>query len=202
MPEIDPFSELGVRATSSGGRIRVWSANATAIELCLFDAADPARITSSVQLVKDGDNVWTADSSGLTAGARYSLRADGPTGPTHRFDPRLHLLDPYARGLVETASGRWLAQVQDGTFNWAGATKPAVPLDHTVIYEAHARGFSRLNPATPEELRGTYAGLAHESTIGYLKDLGVTSIELLPVHQFVSEQRLIRQGLSNYWGYN
>jgi glycogen operon protein len=202
MPEIDPLSELGVRATSSGGRIRVWSANATAVELCLFDSADPARMTSSVQLVRDDDNVWTAESPALTAGTRYSIRADGPAGPTHEFDPRRHLLDPYARGLVNTATGRWLSQVQDDAFDWAGATKPAVPLDHTVLYEAHARGFSRLNPAVPEHLRGTYAGLAHESTIDYLRDLGVTTVELLPVHQFVSEQRLIRQGLSNYWGYN
>jgi glycogen operon protein len=97
---------------------------------------------------------------------------------------------------------QWQSSVIDGYFDWNGAQKPAVPLDHTVVYEAHVRGISRLNPAVPAHLRGTYAGLAHESTIAYLKDLGVTAVELLPVMSFVSEQRLIKQGLINYWGYN
>jgi glycogen operon protein len=92
--------------------------------------------------------------------------------------------------------------VQDDAFDWAGVDKPNTPLDHTVLYEAHVRGLTKLNPSVPEELRGTYAGLAHESTIAYLKDLGVTAVELLPIHQFISEQRLVKQGLSNYWGYN
>ena len=90
----------------------------------------------------------------------------------------------------------------DGAFDWGGVTKPATPLDKTVIYETHAKGLSKLNPAVPEEFRGTYAGLAHDSTIAYLKDLGVTAVELLPVHQFVTEPRLAAQGLVNYWGYN
>jgi glycogen operon protein len=92
--------------------------------------------------------------------------------------------------------------VQDGTFDWGKSQKPGIALDHTVLYEAHAKGLTRLNPAVPEKLRGTYAGLAHKSTIAYLKDLGITTVELLPVHQSLSEQRLIKQGLTNYWGYN
>ncbi len=202
MPETDPLTDLGVTVTASGGSIRVWSASATAIELCIFGARDPNWVADSVQLVKDAAGVWAGSSPKLVAGAWYSLRATGPTGPTHRFDPTLHLIDPYARGLARTASGDWRCYVQDDAFDWAGATKPRVPLDHTVLYEAHARGISKLNPAVPEELRGTYAGLAHHTAIDYLKDLGVTTIELLPVQQFVSEQRLIKQGLSNYWGYN
>ncbi len=92
--------------------------------------------------------------------------------------------------------------MQDGWFDWGGVGKPRIPMDHTVVYEAHVKGLTQLNPAVPAELRGTYAGLAHESTIAYLKDLGVTTIELLPVHQSVSEQRLQKMGLVNYWGYN
>ncbi|MEQ1736106.1 MAG: glycogen debranching protein GlgX, partial [Rhodoglobus sp.] len=88
------------------------------------------------------------------------------------------------------------------TFDWGRSVKPRIGMDHTIIYEAHAKGLTKLSPDVPDDLRGTYAGLAHESTIAYLKDLGVTSIELLPVQQSVSEQRLIKQGLTNYWGYN
>jgi glycogen operon protein len=198
----NPLRHLGVRATPLGGALRVWSASATAIELCIFGSKDPTWVAESIQLQKDADDVWSGISPGLVAGTRYSLRASGPNGATHRFDSGIHLIDPYARGLARTASGEWRSYVQDDEFDWAGATKPAVPLDHTVLYEAHARGISKLNPAVPEELRGTYAGLAHDSAINYLKDLGVTTIQLLPVHQFVSEQRLITQGLSNYWGYN
>jgi glycogen operon protein len=199
---VDPLGDLGVRATAAGGELRVWSANATAIELCLFSEKDPNWASETIQLAKDADDVWSGSSANLVAGTRYSLRATGPKGPLHAFDPTLHLIDPYARGLARTPTGDWRSYVQDDVFDWAGTTKPMTTLDHTVLYEAHARGLSKLNPAVPEELRGTYAGLAHETAISYLKDLGVTAIQLLPVHQFVSEQRLIKQGLSNYWGYN
>ncbi|MEO7123534.1 MAG: glycogen debranching protein GlgX, partial [Lacisediminihabitans sp.] len=163
---------------------------------------DSEWVSESIQLTKDADNVWAGHSPNLVPGTHYSLRADGPDSPANSFDPTLHLIDPYARGLTRTAAGEWRSYVQDNDFDWAGVSKPNIPLDHTVIYEAHARGISKLNPAVPEELRGTYAGLAHDTAIAYLKKLGVTAIELLPVHQFVSEQRLIKQGLSNYWGYN
>ena len=202
MPATDPLNNLGVRVTNDGGEIRVWSANATAIELCIFNEKDPTWVAESLQLVKGAGDVWSGTSPALVAGTRYSLRAAGPSNPTHSFDPTLHLIDPYARGLARTPSGDWRSYVQDETFDWNGAKKPNTPLDHTVIYEAHARGISKLNPAVPEELRGTYAGLANQTAIEHLKELGVTAIELLPVHQFVSEQRLITQGLSNYWGYN
>lgn len=202
VPESDPLTDLGVRLTPTGGTLRVWSENATAIELCIFAANDTKWITETIPLTRDASNVWSATSPHLVAGTHYSVRAAGPVGPTHHFNPQLHLIDPYARGLARTADGEWRSYVQDGAFDWAGTTKPNTPLDHTVIYEAHARGISKLNPAVPEDLRGTYAGLAHESAISYLKDLGVTAIQLLPIHQFVTEQRLIKQGLSNYWGYN
>jgi glycogen operon protein len=193
---------LGVSATSTGGRLRVWSANATAMELCLYDERDPTWLTSALPMLRGNDGVWSVDSAGLVPGALYSVRATGPAGPTHRFDPTLDLIDPYARGLARTPAGEWRSSVQDDAFDWEGVTKPATPLDHGVIYEAHVKGLTKLNPELPEDLRGTYAGLGHPATIAYLTELGVTAVELLPIHQSVSEQRLIKQGLSNYWGYN
>ncbi|AYF98639.1 glycogen debranching protein GlgX [Protaetiibacter intestinalis] len=201
MSPADPFRSLGVHLTSRGGEIRVWSANATSIELCIFDADDLSWVAKRVPLTRDGD-VWHATTRSLAAGTWYALSVDGPDGPTHDFDPDRYLLDPYARGLARTRDGAWRGYVQDDAFDWGGVGKPNTPLDHTVIYEAHAKGLTKLNPALPEELRGTYAGLAHPSTIEYLKELGVTAVELLPVHQFVSEQRLAKMGLVNYWGYN
>ncbi|TBN56224.1 glycogen debranching enzyme GlgX [Glaciihabitans arcticus] len=193
---------LGVRLTAAGGEIRVWSESATAIEVCLYSAKDPNWVVSTMDLEPQGDGVWFGTSPGLVAGTRYSLRASGPTGPTHQFDPTVDLIDPYSRGLARTSEGEWRSYVQDDEFDWQGVEKPGTPLDHVVLYEAHVKGLSKLNLDVPEELRGTYAGLGHESTIRYLQDLGVTTVELLPVHQSVSEQRLIKQGLTNYWGYN
>jgi glycogen operon protein len=201
MPETDPLRDLGVRPHDGGGELRIWSRSATRMEACLFLGKDPEWVTATVPLHRDEHDVWSAVSAHLVPGTRYSIRASGPTGPTHAFDPTLHLLDPYARGLVRTDAG-WRAAVQDDAFDWAGSRKPGTPLDHTVIYEAHAKGLSKRNTAIPAELRGTYAGLAHESNLAHLTRLGVTAVELLPVHQFVSEQRLLRQGLRNYWGYN
>ncbi len=166
----------------------------------MFSPRDPAWVAATVPLTRDSDDVWSATSELLTTGTTYSLRASGPAGS--RFDPSLHLLDPYARGLVRTPAGDWRASVVDEAFDWGGTRRPETPIDRTIVYEAHAKGMTKLNPAVPEELRGSYAGLAHESTIAYLKDLGVTAVELLPIHQFVTEQRLVTMGLSNYWGYN
>ncbi|MHB1235139.1 MAG: glycogen debranching protein GlgX [Microbacteriaceae bacterium] len=196
------FDGLGVRATPCGGELRVWSAHATAMELCIFDAHDSSWVAQRVPMTPDAQGVWSAESESLVAGARYSVRADGPTGPTHAFNPALHLTDPYANGLTRTRSGGWRAVVQDDFFDWGGTVKPARPLADTVVYEAHVKGLSKLNPRVPGHLRGSYAGLAHPATIDYLLDLGVTAVELLPVQQFATEQRLGQQGLHNYWGYN
>jgi len=193
---------LGVRPAPEGGRLGVWSANASRLEACVWDASGE-RVTATVPLERLDDGAWTAESTLLTPGARYTLRADGPTGPGHVFDPERHLIDPYARGLARRADGLWQAVVTaEEPFPWGAARKPRTRLDRTVVYEAHVRGLTMRNPAVPEELRGSYAGLAHESTIGYLQDLGVTAVELLPIHQFVSERRLVERGLTNYWGYN
>ncbi|MET4638564.1 glycogen debranching protein GlgX [Mycetocola sp. 2940] len=202
MTPADPLHDLGVRITSHGGELRVWSASADSMDLVIFDDTDPNWVTKTVPMHKTTGSVWVGRSRTLKVGTRYSVRASGPSSPTSAFNPGHLLIDPYARGIVRVAAGQYRSAVVDSTFDWGDVPKPAVPLDRTVIYEAHAKGMSKLNQHVPETLRGSYAGLAHEASIGYLADLGVTAVELLPVHAFVSEQRLIRQGLTNYWGYN
>ncbi|PPL16198.1 glycogen debranching protein GlgX [Microterricola pindariensis] len=191
----------GFRATSGGGELRVWSASATAMEIVVFDEADPGRVLKSIPMVRGGHDIWHGRSRSLVPGRRYALRADGPGAAPHAFDRDRLLVDPYARGLSRT-DGLWQSVIVDDGFDWNGALKPATPLDESVIYEMHVRGFSKLNPAVPAELRGSYAGLAHEASIAALRELGVTAVELLPVHALLSEQRLLEQGLRNYWGYN
>lgn len=202
MTSADPLRNLGVRIGPNGGELRVFSAHADAMELCLFDERDPNWLVKTRPMTRDANGVWSVRSRSLTVGSRYAVRVSGPTSPQNVFNPETLLLDPYARSVVRAGSDHWRGVVIADGFDWGEARKPATPLDHTVVYEAHVRGFSKVNPAVPEELRGTYAGLAHESSIGYLRDLGVTAVELLPVQTFVSEQRLIQQGLTNYWGYN
>jgi glycogen debranching enzyme len=202
----DPLHDLGVRTGADGGSIRVWSEHATSIELEVFADGDLDWAVERTPLVRDEYGVWEGASAALVPGARYGLRVDGPAGFDHAFNPAHTLLDPYAHGLAPAADGSWrgvaLESLTDGGFDWGGTAKPRVQLDHTVVYEAHVRGFSKLNTAIPEPLRGTYAGLAHDASLEYLTGLGITTVELLPVHAFVSEQRLVRQGRLNYWGYN
>ncbi|MEN0084295.1 MAG: glycogen debranching protein GlgX [Leifsonia sp.] len=202
MTSSDPLRNLGVRVGPQAGELRVFSASADAMELCLFDETDPNWLVKSVPMTREANGVWVGRSRSLTVGTRYALRVAGPNAPANSFDPEALLIDPYARGLVHVGGDGWRSVVVPDGFDWGDARKPGTPLDHTVIYEAHVKGISRLNPDVPEELRGSYAGLAHESTIAYLKDLGVTAVELLPVQAFVSEQRLVQEGLTNYWGYN
>ncbi|NNC10931.1 glycogen debranching protein GlgX [Planctomonas sp. JC2975] len=202
MPSQDPLSLLGVHAGPDGGTIGVYSKNATAIELLLFDDADQHWLTERVPLTHGVGDVWTAQSPHLKPGTRYNVQCSGPRGPEHHFNERKLLIEPYSRGLVRSGTKEWRSVAIDGSFDWAGASKPRVPRDHTVIYEAHVKGLTTLNTDLPADLRGTYAGMAHPSTIEHFHRLGVTSIELLPVHAFVSEDRLTRLGLSNYWGYN
>jgi glycogen operon protein len=198
----DPLRDLGVQADADGGRIRIWSENATSVDLVIFDPNDLEWATHRVALERDDHGVWHGASEALLPGTSYGLRVDGPAGPPHAFNPVHTLLDPYARGLSPADDGSWRGAVLGNHLDWGDSAKPRVPLDHTVVYETHVRGFSKLNPAIPEELRGTYAGLAHDSSLEYLTNLGVTTVELLPVHAFVPEARLIRQGKTNYWGYN
>lgn len=194
--------DLGLRGTEQGHRLRVWSHHATAMELRVFDPHDLDVVTHRVPMRRGDDDVWSVESDLLQPGMAYAVGVEGPTGPTHRFDWSRHALPPHAKGIQRTRSGDHRATVIDSTFDWGDSQRPATPLDETVVYEAHVKGLTQLSPHMPPELRGTYAGLAHPSTIAYLKDLGVTAVQLLPIHYFLSEQRLLGQGRVNYWGYN
>lgn len=196
------YDDLGVRVGPDGGTLRVWSGHADGIELVVFDDADSDWIVDEAQLTPVGDGVWQGTSPALRHGARYAIRVCGPHGPGNAFNPHTLLLDPYARGLVGYGTQNWRSVVVDGRFDWGGVTKPQVPTDRKVIYEAHLRGLTKRNPHIPPALHGTYAGLAHPAMVDYLQDLGITSVELLPIHAFTSERHLQALGLTNYWGYN
>ncbi len=193
---------MGVVLLPDGGRLRVWSGAADAVDLVVFDDTDLDWITATQPLTSVGDGVWEITTPLLRPGTRYAVRVDGPPGPGNTFNPGTLLLDPYARGLVRTGFDGWRSAVVDSTFDWAGVAKPAVPWDRTVLYEGHLKGLSKRHPDVPGALRGTYAGLAHPAMVQHLLDLGVTSIELLPVHAFATEPRLLQHRLTNYWGYN
>lgn len=206
MSAADPLRDLGVGASADGGGLRLWSEHATSVELVVFAEGDLEWAVDRVAAVRDAHGVWEAHSPALVPGARYGVHVDGPAGLEHAFNPVHALLDPYARGLVRAEDGSWrgvaMGALGQHGFDWAGSAPPRTPLDRTVVYEAHVKGFSRRNERVPAELRGTYAGLAHDASLEYLTGLGVTAVELLPVQAFVSEERLVRQGKLNYWGYN
>ena len=213
---------LGVHLVDGGVTVGVMAAHATALHFCVFNA-DGSETRYPLHGPHHG--LWHAYVPGIEQGTHYGFRATGPWQPRkgHRYNPHKLLLDPYGRGVegrlaranepggkallsnrtdVDTApfmprsvvtappSGEWQTPL------------PHVPFEDSVIYEVHVKGFTQSMPGVPEELRGTYAGLAHPAAVQYLKDLGVTSVELLPVHAFADEPHLEREGLSNYWGYS
>ncbi len=196
------LDDLGVTFHDGTATLRVWSAHASTVELLLFDDVDLDWITDTIPLLPADGGVWQVTTAALRPGVRYALRVDGPHGPGQTFNPRTLLLDPYSKGLVAAGFENWRSVVVDESFDWGGVAKPAVPLDQTVIYEAHLKGLSKRHPLIPPALHGTYAGLAHPAMIDHLLTLGVTSVELLPVHAFATEPRLLQLGLANYWGYN
>ncbi|MCR2785460.1 MULTISPECIES: glycogen debranching protein GlgX [unclassified Microbacterium] len=193
---------LGVTFSDDGGTLRVWSAHATSMELVLFDTDDLDWATDTFALERGPGDVWQVTTRALRAGVVYAVRVDGPSGNGNMFNIQSLLLEPYARGLISGGATDWRCVAVDDTFDWGGVVKPAVPLDRTVIYEAHVKGLSKRHPDVPPALHGTYAGLAHPAMIEHFRTLGVTSVELLPVHAFASEPRLLHLGLTNYWGYN
>ena len=195
-------ADLGITPTEAGPRLRVWSRNATAMSLVLYAGHEPAE---RLPMRRNGD-VWEITTERLTPHTRYGVQVDGPVGGAHRFDPSRTSVDPYARHVENVgtaASPEWVGVVvADEPFDWGDVARPATPLRDTVIYEAHVKGLTNTAPFVPEHLRGTYAGLASPEMINHLKRLGVTALELLPVHAFGSERHLREQGLTNYWGYN
>ena len=184
--------ELGARPVEDGTAFAVRSATAEAIELC-FDTG------SRVAMTRGDDDIWRITAAGITHGQRYGYRAYGQHDPKHglHFDPEILLLDPYA----EAIDGEWSVVVDD-CFDWGDDAAPRTSLRDSVIYEAHVRGISQLHPDVPPSLRGTYAGLAHPAVISELTSLGITAIELLPVHENRTESSIADRGLVNYWGYS
>jgi isoamylase len=193
---------LGATWDGAGVNFALFSKNATRVELCLFDPRG-RRELERVELRERTDFVWHCYLPDARPGLLYAYRVDGPTDGGHRFDASKLLLDPYAKLIVgKIGAGLGRCQVVDTAFSWGDDRPPRTPWHDTVIYELHVKGFTQRHPDVPEQLRGTYAGLACRPVIEYLQSLGVTAVELLPVHAFVDERRLVQNGLRNYWGYN
>jgi glycogen operon protein len=217
---------LGASWDGRGVNFALFSENATAVELCLFHDEGGER---RLRMADRTDQVWHAYLPDLQPGQRYGYRVEGPWAPAqgHRFNPAKLLLDPHARlidgpvawadrlvghriganGSVErddrdSAADLPRGVVIDPGFDWGDDRPPATPWEETVIYEVHVKGFTRAHPEVPPELQGTYGGLASDPALAYLRELGVSAVELLPVHQHATERHLVERGLTNYWGYN
>lgn len=218
---------LGATAHKKGTNFAIFSQDATRVELCLFNS--DGEQTACIALRERTAYVWHGLVLDIKPGQLYGYRIHGPWEPDqgHRFNPNKLLVDPYAKAISgdvdwkapifpydlasgddgkideqDSAAGVPRSVVIDNKFDWGDDSPPETPLADSVIYEVHVKGFSVRNPMVPEKLRGTYAGLAHESSINYFKKLGITAVELLPVHHFIDEEHLVDKGLSDYWGYN
>ncbi len=220
---------LGAIWDGEGVNFALFSAHATRVELCLFDSPAAPREAIRLVLPERNEDVWHGYVPGVGPGQLYGYRVYGPYNPAqgHRFNPHKLLVDPYARALSgviswdnalygyrvgspytdltigkrDSAPYAPRSVVIDPTFDWGADVRPNTPLRDSVIYELHVKGFTRCHPDVPAELRGTYAGLGTAPVIAYLKDLGVTAVELLPTHHFINDQHLADKGLTNYWGY-
>jgi glycogen operon protein len=218
---------LGATWDGSGVNFAIFSENAEAVDLCIFD---PDGTEQRVRVTEQTDLVWHCYLPDVRPGQRYGYRIHGPYDPQHghRFNPAKLLIDPYAKRIDGTVTWddslfgyRIGGDVEDlepderdsaafapksvvinQAFVWGGDAPPRTPFDRTLIYEVHVKGFTKLHPDVPEDLRGTYAGLVSAPAIDYLTNLGITAVELLPVHQHVNDRHLAERGLSNYWGYN
>ncbi len=213
-----------------GTNFTLFSANATKVEICLFDSAGQTE-RERIVLPEYTDTIWHGYIPGVHPGDVYGLRVHGPYEPLegHRFNPNKLLLDPYARAHIgelkwapeifgytigsaqedlsydERDSAPFMPKcvVVDPNFDWTGEPKThAISWDRTVVYEAHVKGFTKLHPAVADHQKGTYAGMGSKEVVQYVKSLGVTSIELLPIHTFINDNNLLEKGLTNYWGYN
>lgn len=221
---------LGAGWDGEGVNFALFSENATAVDLCLFDQSDQTKESHRIRVKERTDQVWHTYLPEVRPGQMYGYRVHGPYDPTsgHRFNPSKLLIDPYAKALSNTVKrsdamfaypigdpGADLVRddqdnaasipksiVIEQAFTWGNDRSLRTPWDRTIIYEVHVKGFTMRHPDVPEPLRGTYAGLASPVIVEYLQSLGVTAVELLPVHHFVSEKVVTDRSLSNYWGYN
>ena len=214
----------------NGTNFTLFSANATRVEICLFDSKGEREL-ERIALPEYTDQIWHGYLRDVHPSSVYGFRVHGPYEPSagHRFNPNKLILDPYARG--HTGELRWAPEcfgytlgspqedlsfderdsapfmpkcvVVDPNFDWRGQPRVrSVPWDQTIIYEAHVKGFTKRHPCVSPAQQGTYAGLGVKAVVDYVKSLGVTSIELLPIHTFIQDSQLLERGLSNYWGYN
>jgi isoamylase len=206
---------LGATRNGEGVNFAIFSENATRVDLCLFDSADAEQESLRVPLPEKTDQVWHGYLPGGKTGQIYGYRVHGPDEPEsgQRFNPQKILLDPYAKSIArglkyddsiddpwrDSAAFAPLARVHDPAFEWNGASSPRTPWHNTVVYEVHVKGFTKCHPDVPENLRGTYAGLGSEPAIKHLRSLGVTAVELMPVHFHIDDRILIQRGLTNYW---
>jgi glycogen operon protein len=224
-----PFP-LGATWDGKGVNFALFSEHATSVELCLFSPDPPHHECGRVFLPERTAHIWHGYLEGVSPGQLYGYRVDGPYEPRsgHRFNRHKLLLDPYAKAIAggidwgapvfgydpaspdldlsfdrrDSASGVPKSVVVDTRFDWEDDAPPATPLDRMVIYETHVRGLTKQHPALPEICRGTFRGLADPAITDHLRSLGITSVELLPLHAFLDESFLVRRGLRNYWGYN
>ncbi len=231
MPRILPGKAFPQGATWDGLGVNfaLYSERATAVELCLFEDGG-SEMSEVIPIRETSGYVWHCYVPGLKPGQLYGYRVHGPYEPERgdRFNPNKLLIDPYAQAIhgavnweapvfgyklgdpaadlsfdeTDDAWGVPKGAVILSHFDWENDRPPLTPLHDSVIYELHVKGFTALNPDIPEELRGTYAGLAHPVAIEYLRKLGITAVELMPIHEFVDDKHLVDQGLRNYWGYN
>ena len=215
---------LGLTLVPGGANVAVFSAHATAIELCLFDATGNTE-RSRIALPERSGDVFHGFVAGIKKGQRYGLRATGPYDPRngHRFNPHKLLVDPYATVLDRpfVLHESQFGEEPDGKTRNDRDSAPFVPKavavpafakapargsgtlwSDTIVYELHVRGYTKTHPEVPEAMRGTCAGLAHPAAIAHLQRLGVTTVELMPIAAWVDERHLGPLGLTNYWGYN
>ncbi len=218
---------LGATVEAEGVNFAVYASGAEKVEVCLFDPNDPKKELRCVTLGEATAHVWHGLVPGLTAGALYGFRAHGPYEPARglRYNPHKLLIDPYARAVSgevdytapvfgyrpgegddafddrDSAGGMPRCVVVGDGFDWGDDRPPGHPWHRSVIYEVHVRGFTMRHPEVPPELRGTYAGFVHPAALNHLKRLGITAVELLPIHEHADEPYLTEQGLRNYWGY-
>ncbi|HEY7050170.1 MAG TPA: glycogen debranching protein GlgX [Jatrophihabitantaceae bacterium] len=210
-----PFP-LGASWDGRGTNFAVWSSSATGVDVCLFDAAGTEQ---RVPLIDRTFQIWHGYLPDVHPGQLYGFRVAGPYDPGNGqlHNPAKLLVDPYAKAIVgdftdhpaayaanpdDSAPYVPRSAIIDPAFDWGGDRRPDIPWDDTVIYELHVRGFTKRRPDIPEDLRGTYAGLGHPAAIEHLKSLRISAVELLPVHQFVTEPSVQQRGMRNYWGYN
>ncbi len=221
---------LGATYDKKGVNFALFAENATKVELCLFKTKYSKAEYKRISMWERTHQVWHVYLPGIKPGQLYGYRVHGPYEPSagHRYNPNKLLIDPYAKAIGGTInwddalfgyqinhelkdlsysdsdSAPFIPKsvVIDGKFDWEDVSAPGIPYENTIVYELHVKGFTMLNKLIPENIRGTYAGLGHPETIKYLKELGITSVELMPVHHFVADRHLKERGLTNFWGYN